>query len=76
VSELIGGTEKTDALPTQGEHGWFLPRRSLTELAAQSLDRLIAEANQSHICDVRLRLGGEDVWREADWIKYLQGWPA
>ena len=54
------------------EQGWFLPRSALSELAAESLDRLVSDAKQSHIADVKLRLGGQDVWREVDWIKYLR----
>jgi hypothetical protein len=42
--------------------GWFVPRSALTDLATEALERLIADAKQSHIADVKLRFGGKDAW--------------
>ena len=52
--------------------GWFLPREALADITVDTLETLIKEAKQSHMVDVKLRLGGKDVWRQADWIKYLK----
>lgn len=51
--------------------GWFLPCSSINELQAESITNLISKAKHAHYTNAVLRIGGEDVFFEADWIKHL-----
>lgn len=51
--------------------GFWLDSRKLSGLAISGLRDTIIKARHSHIADVILRLNGQDVRLQADWIKYL-----
>jgi hypothetical protein len=51
---------------------WILPADCINEPQARSIQRLVRMAKRAHMLDIKVRINGEDVWFEGDWIKWLQ----
>lgn len=49
-----------------------IPDDCLSELVKASLPKTIERAKHAHYTNVVLRINGEDVTVEADWIKYMK----
>ena len=52
--------------------GWFLDEKYINEIVKNSLKDTINKAKQSHMVDVILRLNGQNLRMEADWVKYMK----
>lgn len=57
------------------ETNWILPADAINELQQDSIKELVEAAKRAHFCDVVLRIQGEDVRFEADWLKWLEPRP-
>lgn len=51
---------------------YVLDTDALSEPALSTFERTLQLSRNSHYTDVVLRVNGEDVRKEADWIKYLE----
>jgi hypothetical protein len=51
--------------------GWVLPETAVNSIQTVSIKELIRKSKHAHFVDVRLRINGQYVWVEADWIKHL-----
>lgn len=49
-----------------------LDDNSINDLVRESMAETIKLAKHAHYTDVRIRINGRDVNRQADWIKYLE----
>ncbi len=49
-----------------------LPDDSINDLVRKTMKEAINFAKRAHYTNVSIRVGGEDVVMEADWIKYLE----
>ena len=54
------------------ESSYFLDKKHINDIQVLSIDDLIKLCKQCHFVDIKLRLNGEDIWRQADWIKHLK----
>lgn len=49
-----------------------IPDEALSSLQKLSIERLIERAKHAHTTDIKMRINGQDLVIEADWIKNLR----
>lgn len=54
------------------EAGWVLNAIDINEFQAKTLDDTIKQSKHAHMTDVDIRINGQNIIREADWIKHLK----
>jgi len=61
---------KPSAAPASAE-GWFLRKKKVNSLQADSIDALIHRCKHAHYVDVVVRVDGKDEHYQVDWLKHL-----
>jgi hypothetical protein len=47
----------------------------LNHLQIASIEKIVRKAKHAHYVDIRIRINGEFVWFEGDWIKHIAARP-
>jgi beta-galactosidase/beta-glucuronidase len=54
------------------DQDWILRGEYINELVQESLKRQVALASSNSLTDIEIRVNGEWLRFEADWVKYLE----